>query len=376
MSTTVCLTTGTLYYPQGGGHMWVSLNWALGLRAAGCDVVWLEGVTSQAPPAQTQADLAVLKGRLEAYGLADRLGLFSWEGDSLAGELLDGCLTLEEARNADLLLNLAYGVPASVVSSFGRSALVDIDPGLLQVWMSAGNLTVAEHDVYFTIGETVGRPEAKFPDCGISWHYTPPPVFLPEWAPSPPAAGAPYTTVSDWWGEWVCHDGDMYSNGKRDAFLGYVDLPRRASAPLELALCLAPGEDDERRLLEQHGWNVVGAGAVTGSPDDYRAYIQRSRGELSCAKPSCMRLENAWISDRTLCYLASGKPAIVQHTGESRVLPDSEGLFRFRDIDEAVGALATVEADYHRQSRLARRLVEERFDAEKVVPRLLERALP
>ena len=85
---------------------------------------------------------------------------------------------------------------------------------------------------------------------------------------------------------------------------------------------------------------------------------------------------DAWISDRTLCYLASGKPAIVQHTGESRVLPDSEGLFRFRDIDEAVGALATVEADYHRHSRLARRLVEERFDAEKVIPHLLERALP
>ena len=111
------------------------------------------------------------------------------------------------------------------------------------------------------------------------------------------------------------------------------------------------------------------------TPEQYRAYIQQSRGEFSCAKPSCMTLANAWVSDRTLCYLASGKPAIVQHTGDSRVLPDAGGLFRFRNLDEAVQAFAAVESDYERHSRLARQLAEERFDARRIVARILEQAL-
>jgi hypothetical protein len=92
-------------------------------------------------------------------------------------------------------------------------------------------------------------------------------------------------------------------------------------------------------------------------------------------KPSCVRLQNAWISDRTLCYLASGKPAVVQHTGPSRFLPDAAGLFRFRNLDEAVRDLDIVAADYDQQCRLARALAEEHFDARKVVQRVLERSI-
>ena len=114
---------------------------------------------------------------------------------------------------------------------------------------------------------------------------------------------------------------------------------------------------------------------MAGTPEDYHAYVQSSRGEFSCAKPSCIRLANAWISDRTLCYLASGKPAVVQHTGDSSFLPQAEGLFRFRDPDEAVRALAAVEEDYERQCRLARAFAEEHFDGRRVVERVLERAL-
>jgi hypothetical protein len=119
----------------------------------------------------------------------------------------------------------------------------------------------------------------------------------------------------------------------------------------------------------------VHSDAVAPTPWDYRRYIQKSRGEFSCAKPSYVRLQTAWISDRTLCYLASGKPAVTQHTGPSRFLPDSDGLFRFRDVPEAARFLETVTADYTRQSRLARALAEEYFCARKLAGRLLERAL-
>jgi hypothetical protein len=108
-----------------------------------------------------------------------------------------------------------------------RLALVDIDPGLTQIWMRAGGWSVPRHDVYFTIGETVGQPRALFPDCGLRWHYTPPAVFLPAWPPIRADSTAPFTTVTNWWGQRMEFQGHSYSNGKRDGFLPFLDLPRR-----------------------------------------------------------------------------------------------------------------------------------------------------
>ena len=399
MSVTVCLSTNTtLNYPQGGGHLWVFLNWALGLRALGCEVIWLETVSDKETVSalnrrrrlerdglaqdpsdlvhEVEANIATLKRRLEPYGLAERLALHSWSGEALPGEVTKGCLDLEAAAEADLLLNLRYNLPGEVVARFRRSALLDIDPGLLQIWMSQGLVSVPQHDLYFSIGETVGQPGARFPDVGLKWHYTPPPVFLSEWPSVQADSMAPYTTVSHWWAkEWVEIQGELRDNNKRPAFLAYSDLPSRTSTPLELALCLAPGDEEEARLLQERGWNIRHAWTVSAGPEQYRAYIQQSRGEFSIVKPSCVWLDNAWISDRTLCYLASAKPAVVQHTGLSRFLPDSEGLFRFRNLEEAARALSAVESDYERHCRLARELAEEHFDAQKVVGRLLERAL-
>src|SRR5205814_9939986 len=105
------------------------------------------------------------------------------------------------------------------------------------------------------------------------------------------------------------------------------------------------------------------------------ACIQASRAELIGAKPAYVKQATGWVSDRTACYLASGKPAVVQHTGPSRFLPEADGLFRFRNMDEAARALAQVESDYERHCRLARALAEEYFDARRVVGRVREQAL-
>lgn len=370
MSITVWLTAMTLDYLEGGGHFWVYLNWALGLRALGCQVIWLEGVVPSAPAHEVQARVAALKSRLERYGLADGMVLYSKTREPLPRGAAEGCLDLEVAGEADLLLNFVYYVHPQVMRHSRRSALVDIDPGLVQIWMNNSQLRVARHDVYFTIGETVGQPGARFPDCGLEWQYTPPCVALDWWPPHPAAEGAAFTTVSHWWGDWM----DDYPNDKRAGFLPFLDLPRRTSQALELALDLDEDED-ERLILLERGWRVRNAYMVASTPWDYQRYIQNSLGEFSCVKPSCVRLQNAWISDRTLCYLASGKPAVVQHTGPSRFLPDAAGLFRFRDIEEAARCLDMVMADYERQCRLARALAEEYFDARKVVGRVLEQAL-
>ncbi len=370
MTTTVCLSANALRYPEGGGHLWVYLNWALGLRGIGCRVIWLEKLSSGFSAPKIRAKTAALKQRLAPYGLAGSVALCSPDGGPLPEEVAGGCLDLDAASSeADLLLNLRYGLRAGIVGRFRRSALLDIDPGLLQIWMRAGQIEVAPHDIYFTTGEGVA-------DDGIEWRHTPPCVALDHWPEKPAENGAAWTTVSHWGEgkEWVRDGKTLYNNDKKAGFEPFLDLPRNTSQPLELALCLSKRQKEDRRDLERLGWRVRHSYKVASTPEDYQAYIGGSLGEFSCAKPSCAKLRNAWISDRTLCYLASGKPAVVQHTGESELLPEGEGVFRFRTLEEAAAALEAAASDYGRQSRLARTLAEERFDARKVAGSVLERA--
>lgn len=375
MSRTICLATnGTLRWPKAAGLLWVFLNWALGLRALGCRVLWLERITADLRAEEVPNLILNLRSRLQAYGLENCLAL-SWETEvSVPNDVFYGCLTLEEARDADLLLNLAYDI--SFAELFRRSAFVDIDPGLTQIWIDVYDMKIPHHDTYFTIGETVGQPGALFPDCGLRWNYTPPPVYIPAWPQSAAPSTAAFTTITNWWNsEWMEYQGEIYDNGKRAGFLPFLDLPRRTTKPLELAVCLGEDSTGDRAMLHKHGWRVQEAWDVTSTPWDYQRYIQHSLGEFSCVKPSCVRLQNAWISDRSLCYLASGKPVVVQHTGPSRFLPDRCGLFRFRDFDEAAQCLDAVVTDYDYQCRLARNLSEEYFNAKTVISRVLEKAL-
>ncbi len=381
MATIVISAYNVATFPEGGGHLWVYLQYAAALRALGCDVYWLERVRPSKDAGRDRRTVATFLKAMERCGFLGKMILYVSDGTGL-GE----CVGLPRSEadaicgRADLLLNFHYAIDPRVLARFKRTALVDIDPGLLQLWMHTDQLTVPRHDVYFTIGETVGTPGAKFPDCGLRWHHIRRPVNVDLWPSMSDPACEHFTTVAGWWsGKWVrTNEGGvdrLYENTKRAAFLEFMDLPRRTAQPLELALCLAETDDEERRQLEEHGWHVRHAREVASSPETYQSYIQRSRGEFSCAKPSCMKLENAWISDRTLCYLASGKPAVVQYTGASSFLPDGEGLFRFTTIEEAAEALAAINGDYARHCRAARAIAEAYFDGRKVAERILNVAL-
>lgn len=376
MPITVCIAARTIDCLRAGGHFWVYLNWALGLRDLGCDVYWLETVSSDSSAIRVREQEKKLRARLARYGLGDCLALCSKSGTPLDREVRASCVSEETIVTADLLLNLAYGLPASLVRRFRRSALVDIDPGLSQIWIEGNYIALADHDVYFTIGETVGRPEARFPDCGIEWQYTPPCIALDWWPVRTAPPTAPFTTVSSWYqDEWVEDSEGWYINDKRSGFLPYLNLPKLTKQPLELALCIQEDDSEGWQELPKRGWHVRDAWKSTATPEDYRIYIQKSRGEFSCVKPSCVRLQNAWISDRTLCFLASGKPAVVEHTGQSRILPDRAGLLRFRNLEEAVDCLENAVHDYDLHCRFARQLVEEQFDSRKTLKSVLERAL-
>jgi hypothetical protein len=384
MSLRVWLAANTLLYPEGGGHLWAYLNWTLGLRAAGCDVVWLEGVDREVNLAEVRQHADLLRERLGPFGLGDRIALAANDEGSLPAEATSGFLDARAARGADLLVNMSYEHYPELDGCFRRKAVIDIDPGLLQLWIYHQDLELPPHDAYFTIGEHIGAAGAAAPTGGITWQHTFPAVALDAWPVATPVADGRFTTISHWYdAHWVDADDRYHDNDKRVAFLKYLELPRRITQPLELALCLRadeqwnldPDEAEEAKNLADHGWRVRHAHEVAATPEAYRRYIQQSLGEFSCAKPAYARLQNAWMSDRTVCYLASGKPAVVEFTGPSDYLPDCEGLFRFRSLDEATGCFETLAADYPRQCRLARALAEKLFDARNVAAHLIERAM-
>jgi hypothetical protein len=384
MPTVVISPFNVVNFPEGGGHCWVYLQYALGLRELGAEVYWLENFRSTGDAKTDESILAPFLARMDQLGLRGRTILYTsgraTGADPAPRQFLNRTTAEADAifERADLLLNLHYAIAPDLLARFRRTALVDIDPGLLQFWISRGQLSVPPHDLYFTTGETVGTPAARFPDCGLSWLHIRPPVCLGHWPVSFAPGAEAFTTVSNWDSDdWIVDEQETYENTKRVAFLEYADLPRLTGQPLELALFMKTEKDmADRKDLENRGWRIRQSRDVAGTPEAYQAYIRGSRGEFSCAKRSCVRFQNAWVSDRTLCYLASGKPVVVQHTGPSAFLPNGEGMFRFSTPKEAARAFSAINRDLEKHSRAARQIAETLFDAKRVAEQILSDALP
>jgi hypothetical protein len=381
MATVVISAYRTLRFLEGGGHLWVYLQYVQSLRQAGCEVYWLEYVRPDSR-SQVPSRVDTWLERLRRHGLDGNVFVYT-DADRQATEYVYLVGTHSAAdelfERADLLLNFHYAMNPQLLARFRRTALVDIDPGQLQMWMSSGQLSVAPHDVYFTTGETVGTPSALFPDCGLDWVHIRPPVCLDLWPYTYDPGCEAFTTVTNWWGGFAPEivDGNrvLYDNNKRVSYLEFAELPGRTSQPLELAVYWAADDAEDQQTMQRHGWRLRPSVEVSGTPELYRSYIQRSRGEISCVKPSCVRLHHGWISDRSICYLASGKPVVVQGTGLSSYLPLGEGIFEFATVDDAAEALATVNADYAKHCRSAREIAETYFDARRTADRILNVAL-
>ena len=383
MPTIVISPFNVINFSDGGGHFWVYMQYAQALRRLGCEVYWLESFRSSGGANSDEALLDPFLARMERFGLRDNLILYPHRGpgpaDGLPQEYTGRMRADAEAvfERADLLLNFHYAIAPALLARFRRTALVDIDPGLLQFWISRGQLRVPSHHSYFTTGEAIGSTANRVPDCGLKWIHIRPSICLELWpCRFEPQADA-ITTVSNWDSDdWIVDKDEVYENTKRVAFLGYSDLPRMTGQPLELALFLRTERDErDRRELESRGWRIRHSREVAGTPEDYQAYIQGSRGEFSCAKPSYVKFQNAWVSDRTLCYLASGKPAVVQDTGPSCYLPNGEGMFRFSTPKEAARAISVINSDYRKHCQAARRIAETYFDAKQIAREILSKSL-
>ena len=365
-------------YPTGGGNFWVPLQYLLGFRDLGVDAYWLEYLWTRGDAAKDAAFMDTFLRFARALGVGDRvvLGYLPDSGrDDPPGRIEYVGMSAAElaARRRDaLLVNLAHSVTAPLRSGFARTALHDLDPGPFQLWAREWDVGVGRHDVHLTIGQHLGADDSPVPLGDVVWRRLWPCVHLGSWPDRRAVPATTYTTVTQWWSQqYAFLDGDTYDCNKRTGFLEVVALPGRAGVPLELAANVHAGETEDRALLARHGWRLADPALVAGTPEDFRRYVQGSRGELSCAKPAYVKARAGWISDRTVCYLASGRPCVVESTGAEAHLPPSAGLRFFRTCDDAAAALHAVEADYDAAARAARALAHDVFSTDVVLPALL-----
>jgi hypothetical protein len=159
---------------------------------------------------------------------------------------------------------------------------------------------------------------------------------------------------------------------KAHEFRKFLELPALTHAPFELALDIHPGDARDIASLGAHGWALVNPHEVVPDPNAFRAYVQQSGAEFSVAQPVYVETGSGWFSDRTVRYLASGRPALVQDTGFSRLYPADVGLVAFTNMEEAVEGARRIMADYPTHAQAARRIAEEHFDASRVLGRFLD----
>jgi len=368
-----------------GGEAWVRLSWIRGFQRLGCRVVFLEQIEPAAcvdekgapAPFERSATRAYFDRVMEDFGLAGSASLVLGDGDATSG--LSYADVLDLAGEAALLVNISGNVhDPEVTRRVRKRVYVDLDPGFTQIWHVSGNpgARLEGHDMYFTVGENIGTGHSTIPTGGLDWRPCPPPVVLEDW-PVATSAARSFTTVGAWRGAFgpLEHDGRTYGL-KVHEFRKVIELPRRATgANFEIALDIHPGDAADRDALLANGWLLTDPRAAVPGPLEFRRYVQASGAEFSVAQGVYVDTDSGWFSDRTVRYLASGKPALVQDTGFSRNYPVGDGLVPFSNLDEAVEGAHRIVADYERHAVAARALAEERFDSDRVLARFLEQTL-
>jgi len=369
--------------PGRGGHTWVFLQYLLGFKRLGWDVLFVDSLEPEMcvdeagarAPVANSWNVRYLVDVMRRFGLGDSFALLFDGGSRTIG--MSRSALLERVRSSSSLINvMGYLQDEEVLAAAARRVFLDIDPGFGQMWQALGlHDAFHGHDAFVTIGERIGQSSCAVPTCGLDWLTTRQPVVLDEW----PAAFAdlparPVTSIVSWRGAYgpVTYQGKEYGLRPRE-FRKFVGLPKRAGGCFELALDIHPADERDIELLRTNGWVLVPARQATSDPCQYREYIRNSAAEVMIAKNMYVDTGSGWVSDRSICYLASGRPVLAQDTGLAGLLPIGEGLLTFTTLDEATEAVRAVRREPDRHQRAARRLAEEYFDSTKVLGALAEK---
>ena len=379
------IVTGMIASYPVGGVVWDYAQYALGLERLGFEVYYLEDTGWQ-----------TYDPRKGEYGedcsyavdfLSRSLGVLSptlaqrWRFRNMDGKTfgLDDQAFSDVLRDADLFLNVSGGtLLRDEYMACKRKVMIDSDPGWnhfrnFPKWDANpnwyGSHGYRAHDFFFTYAERIGKPDCVLPDFGLKWQPTRPPVVMDCWKAEP--LGEKWTTVMTWknFQETIQYNGATY--GTKEMEFGKVEkLPSQTTAKLELAV---GGDQAPREHWRKLGWNVVESQNISRTAEEYRRYVQSSRGEFSVAKNVYAVTRCGWFSCRSVCYLAAGLPVVVQDTGFSEFIPTGEGLFAFSNLDEAARGIEAVEKNYAHHQRAARELARTHFASDVVLGDLLKR---
>jgi hypothetical protein len=365
-----------------GGMVWSNLHFLMGLARLGHDVYFVEDsddYPSCYDPIKGYTDTDPTYGLKFARETFDRIGFgtrwayydahtSTWSGPS-AERILEIC------HSADLLLNLCEVNPLRPwLLEIPRRALIDEDPAFTQI----RHLTeprqrelAAQHTAFISFGENIAGGQSQIPDDGFPWQATRQPVVLDALLLTPGNAHGKFTTVM----QWESYPGREYNGQhygmKSESFQSYLDLPVRAGSIFELAV----GGETAHAILSGKGWSVRDPLVVTRDPWSYEGFLRESKAEFSVAKHGYVVSRSGWFSERSAAYLASGRPVVVQETGFSDWLPVGAGVVPFSSPEEALAGIEEINSRYQHHCQAAREIAVEFFDARKVLPRLLEKAL-
>jgi len=356
-----------------GGVTWCSLMYLLGLRALGHEVFYIEdtGECVYDPVQNTRATdpsygTNYINAALEPHGLGDRWSFVNYDG-SYHGR--DAAAVKQFAKDADLFINLSGGswFWRDEYARIPSKIFIDSDPAFTQLAIAKAEpwyvAFFRRFDRLFTFGANIGTPASPIPTGDFTWHKTWQPITLSDWRTDVKPRDR-FTTVMTWQIESFTDVG----GNKDQEFVRFIELPSRTPQRFQLAI------NGPQQLLQQYGWGTVAAMAVSRTPEQYREFIQRSKAEFGVAKHTYVAHRSGWFSDRTECYLAAGRPALVQDTGWTAHLPSGDGLLAFSTMDEALAGVANINADYDRHAKRSAEIAREHFAADRVLPALLEAA--
>ncbi len=369
-----------------GGMTWQALHYIAGLRRLGFDVWYVEDTDSELldpitfcwHTSEYSANVRYLAQYMNSIGLGDRW-IFRPPG------MRDTCLGARDVvgltklyKEADAVINLCgYHPLRTEHDDISCLIYLQTDPMVDQVKVAENDAQkIKQLDAYtylFTYGENLGAPDCLVPVERYQWQSTRPPICVDWWVTDQPTAATALTTISNWkhWDNSIVWQKENYYWRKDREFRRFIDLPAKSPLPLELAL---EGIDaQEEAEMSDRGWRIISARALS-NPIVYRNYISTSLGEFTVTKDQYVRPRTGWFSDRSVCYLAAGRPVITQETGFSKFLPTGKGLFAFNTMEDILAALDEIESDYEGNCRAAREIASEYFAAEKVIGSLMERA--
>ena len=363
-------------YPL-GGVTWCALHYIAGFKRLGYEVFYLEdtgecGFDPVANQISKDPSYAVnyIRRQLKIVGLEDAWAYIDYTG-GYHGKTREQATDI--CRKAELMINLSGGCWFTRPEYDGlRKIFIDTDPGFTQQAIAEAGEGwyrdfFAAHETLFTFALNIGASTCHLAKTPFTWHPTIQPIALEFWPMVHPPSGAPYTTILS----WRIDSFSGMGKGKGGEISQMIDLPSKSPQRILLAIAGRAPTD----LLSQHGWELTDAVAATIDPLVYRTFIQSSKAELGFAKAMYVETQSGWFSDRTQCYLASGRPALVRDTGFSKFLPIGEGLLTFTNEHEIICGMEEIERDYPRHSRRAREIAEEYFDSDKVLTQLIEKAM-